>query len=101
MLKRRKMEGNSDARLTNFLRSLADSVEKKNLDKTRMKSISEFYMRYKWEEELSNDTNNSNNSKISTLGSQESEKESEEDNIGYREILKYAILGWYVYRHIL
>ena len=79
-------KNDSDARLVLFLRNLADSIDKKELVPRQLHSISEFFMKYQFQQQaiLAND-----NSK--TLPS----------NTGRYELCKFIIFGWYVYCCIL
>lgn len=82
------MEHNSDAdaKLIPFLRNLADSIENKELIPKQLKSIGEFFMAYQFQEQAIRDNDNS---------------ETIDRPYSSDELVKFIILGWYIYCCIL
>ena len=72
-----------DDHLSSFLRSLANSIERKQLEPEQLGRIGEFFMSYKFQEHASN------------------EDENGDDEISHDEFLKFLFFGYYVYRVIL
>lgn len=81
-------DNNSDAKLIPFLRNLADSIEQQELLPIQLKSIGEFFMSYQFQEQAIKDNDNSNSNNSSRHFSQE-------------ELIKFIVLGWYIYCYIL
>jgi hypothetical protein len=75
-----------DARLIPFLRNLADSIEQRQLLPRQLQSIGEFFMAYQFQEQAIRD--NDDSSPPPREFSQE-------------ELLKFIVLGWYIYCCIL
>jgi hypothetical protein len=82
------MNNNEDAeqQLIPFLRNLADSIESKELIPRQLKSIGEFFMSYKFQEQVAEDEKNIDNN---------------DNNFSKEELIKFLSLGWYVYQIIL
>jgi hypothetical protein len=82
------MENNSDsdAKLIPFLRNLADSIENKKLVPKQLESIGEFFMAYQFQEQAIRDNDNS---------------ETVDRRYSSDELVKFIILGWYIYCCIL
>ena len=82
------MEHNSDAdaKLIPFLRNLADSIENKELIPKQLKSIGEFFMAYQFQEQAIRANDNT----------QVIDRRYSSD-----ELVKFIILGWYIYCCIL
>lgn len=89
IIKEFKMENNlqdSDKQLISFLHNLADSIEKKQLVPRQLKVIVEFFMNYQFQDEKNKDD----------------ECMCEEDEeFDSKELMKFLILGWWIYAHIL
>jgi len=78
----------SDKQLIPFLRNLADSIEKNQLVPRQLKVIGEFFMNYQFQDEKNKDDE----------GISEVEVDGEFDS---KELMKFLILGWWIYAHIL
>lgn len=78
---------NQDARLIPFLRNLADSIEQKELVPVQLQSIGEFFMAYQFQKQAISD-----NTEISHPDVRE---------FNQQDVLKFIILGWYIYNVIL
>ena len=76
---------NLDDRLVSFLRNLATSMERKQLQPEQLGRIGEFFMSYHFWEQADKDN----------------EQEDSEEDISKEEFLKFLFLGYYVYRVIL
>lgn len=72
-----------DAHLAPFLRELADSIDSNKLQQDQLKSIGEFYMNYKMNDEIFNNTT------------------SEENNFEDMDIIRFLTMGWYIYTQLL
>jgi len=68
--------------LVPFLRDLANQLENKSLVTRQVQKIGEFFMSYKFDEEL--ERNN-----------------KEEDEISQADMMKFFFLGWHVYANLL
>jgi hypothetical protein len=75
-----------DTRLIPFLRNLADLIEQRQLLPRQLQSIGEFFMSYQFQEQAIRD--NDDSSPPPREFSQE-------------ELLKFIVLGWFVYSVIL
>lgn len=73
---------NDNKLLINFLRYLADSVENNQLLPNQIQRIGTFFMKYNFEEELSDD--------------RELDNDFSKD-----DLIKFLSLGYYIYTHIL
>jgi hypothetical protein len=71
--------------IVTFLRGLADSLEKKTLDSTVEKQVSEFFLRF--------------NFGASLFDNLESTEDNE--NVTDNELVKFLSLGWYVYTQMV
>ena len=71
---------NNDVKLVTFLRELADSVESNRIQSDQLKSIGEFYMSYKFNEQK----NGSGDNDIEDI-----------------DTIKFLTLGWFIYTQIL
>lgn len=80
------MDNDADEKLIPFLRNLADSIEKRQLLPRQLQSIGEFFMTYQFQEQAIKDNDNS------YIPSGEFRQE---------ELLKFLVLGWYIYCCIL
>lgn len=76
---------NSDTRLIPFLRNLADSIEQRQLLPRQLQSIGEFFMSYQFQEQAIKDN----------------EDISPSREFSQEELLKFIVLGWFVYCVIL
>ena len=76
----------SDTRLILFLRNLADSIEQQQLLPRQIRSISEFFMSYQFQEQAIRDDDDSSPAPR---------------EFSHEELLKFIILGWYIYCCIL
>lgn len=81
-------DNNSDAKLIPFLRNLANLIEQQELLPRQLQSIGEFFMSYQFQEQAIKDNDNSNTNNSTRQFSQE-------------ELVKFIILGWYIYCCIL
>jgi len=63
-----------DEKLILFLRNIADSIEKKQLNEAEMFAVGEFYMSYHFQKEI-----------------------DKVEDIDEKDFLKFLILGWYIY----
>lgn len=77
---------NPRAKLIPFLRDLADSIEKQQLVPRQLESIGEFFMSYQFTEQAIRDGDTSNISR---------------PQFSNQELLKFIVLGWYIYCCIL
>lgn len=93
---------NLDGKLVEFLRQLANHIENDELLPSQKKSVGEFYMSYKFQEQVLVD-NGIIPSIISEKDDDElSEKSSETSiNFTHAEMVKFFTLGWFVYCMIL
>ena len=73
-----------DITLMTFLRELADSIEKKTLIPSQLQIIGEFYMSYQFQSQAIKDNDTSLVSNVNVDFDQE-------------DIVKFFILGWFVY----
>ncbi len=64
--------------LIEFLKSLTKSLEKNELDDTKISRISEFFMSYNFQDQT-----------------------NEEEEFQDEELVKFLSLGWYVYTHLI
>ena len=64
--------------LKEFLKSLTKSLEKNELDDTKISRISEFFMSYNFQDQT-----------------------NEEEEFQDEELVKFLSLGWYVYTHLI
>ena len=71
---------NNDIKLVTFLRELADSVESNTIQSDQLKSIGEFYMSYKFNEQKNGNGDN---------------------DIEDIDTIKFLTLGWFIYTQIL
>ena len=76
-----------DDRLISFLRSLANSIERKQLEPEQLGHIGEFFMAYKFQEQAEVDRND--------------DGDNEDGEISHDEFLKFLFFGYYVYKVIL
>jgi len=83
----------ADKRLVSFLRTLANSIEREELHPNQMQSIGEFFMSYQFQEQAIRDND--------TSGEDSGEDEEGGDAFSDMELIKFIILGWYVYCCIL
>lgn len=67
-------------KLSDFLRDLADDIDKDNLDKKTMENIGQFYIGYKLNKEID---------------------ETPNATLDEKDLVKFLVLGWYIYRVIL
>ena len=74
----------SDAQLVPFLRELADSIESAQIHQEQLKRVGEFFMSYKFQEELINND-------------EEKDPEKEYEDM---DIIKFITLGWWIYQHL-
>ena len=72
--------------LVPFLRELAGSVEKQELTPKQLKSIGQFFMSYKFQEQAEKDEN------VDVDVNEEFSK---------KELINFIVLGWYIYTMIL
>lgn len=68
--------------IVNFLRSLADDFENDQLDIHQQKLVSDFYMKYQFEQS-------------SSLQSESADKSSPQD------MMRFLSLGWYIYTQLI
>ncbi len=66
--------------LIEFLKSLTKSLEKNELDDTKISRISEFFMSYNFQDQTTTD---------------------EDEEFQDEELVKFLSLGWYVYTHLI
>jgi hypothetical protein len=78
---------NPNVRLIPFLRELADSIEQKQLSPNQLKSIGEFFMVYKFQEQAVSDNH--------------TETEEQLPDFSKEELVKFVVMGWYIYCCIL
>ena len=81
--------GDSNTKLIQFLRDLADDIESKKLQEEQLVKVGEFFMYFKFTEEYGTHTG-------THTGTHE-EQSSDED----MDIVKFISLGWYIYSHLL
>lgn len=76
----------TNKRLIPFLRNLADSIEKGDILPTELKRIGEFFMSYQFQKQADRDlqTTESSNSEFSR-----------------EDMVKFLVLGWYIYQVLL
>ena len=74
-----------DVKLILFLRNLADSIEQRQLLPRQLQSIGEFFMTYQFQEQAIRDNDDS----------------SPPSEFSQDELLKFIVLGWFVYSVIL
>lgn len=74
--------------LVPFLRELADSIESKEVVPQQLRSIGDFFMSYKFQEQALKD------SQI------DSDKPSP-GNVSPTELTKFLFMGWYIYQVLL
>ena len=74
---------NHDDRLPVFLRNLADSIDNKTILPQQMQKIGEFYMSYLFQEQAIKDNNEDSSGQLSEYT--------------HEDIVKFVILGWYIY----
>jgi len=77
---------NPSARLIPFLRDLADSIEKQQLVPRQLESIGEFFMTYQFTEQAVRDEDTSG---------------PPQQQFSNQELMKFIVLGWYIYCCIL
>jgi len=78
----------TDVSLITFLRKLANSIENRQLLPIQLQKVGEFFMTYQFQEQAIQDKDESCN--------QTSTNEFSKD-----ELLKFIVLGWYIYCCIL
>ena len=76
---------NQNERLIIFLRNLADAIEKGELVPRQLQSIGEFFMAYQFQE----------------VANEDPFKQQETEEFDQEELIKFLIIGWYIYRIIL
>lgn len=76
---------NQNERLIPFLRNLADAIEKHELIPRQLQSIGEFFMAYQFQEVANEDPSH----------------QQETEEFDQEELMKFLIIGWYIYRIIL
>lgn len=83
-----KMENNNDydTRLIPFLRNLADLIEQRQLLPNQLQIIGEFFMHYQFQEQAIKDNDNT---------------VPPPRQFNQEELMKFIILGWYIYCRIL
>ena len=76
----------TNKRLIPFLRNLADSIEKGDILPTELKRIGEFFMSYQFQKQADKDlqTTESSNAEFSR-----------------EDMVKFLVLGWYIYQVLL
>ena len=75
------MNANDNKILIPFLRNLADSFESNTLLPNQVQKIGEFFMSYQHNEQVVSNNDN--------------------EDLSRDEMLKFFILGWYIYKHLL
>ena len=70
-----------DKQLAPFLREIADSIENDNILPYKLQKVGEFYMAWKLMEESENTYENS--------------------NVEDMDLVKFVVLGWFIYKHII
>jgi hypothetical protein len=80
------MEDKPDTSLILFLRNLADSIEQKHILPSQLQSIGEFFMKYQFQTQAIKDNDTS---------------KGPSSHFSHEELLKFVVLGWYIYRCIL
>jgi hypothetical protein len=76
---------NSDNMLGPFLRNLGDSVDKNELTPRQLHSIGEFFMSYKFQEEAA----------------MSGDIDAPDTEFSQSEMIKFLVLGWWVYSQLL
>jgi hypothetical protein len=74
----------SDEMMIPFLRNLADSIDNKSLSARQLHSIGEFYMSYQFQKEAA----------------QSGDTEAPTIDFSKKDMLKFLVLGWWVYSHL-
>ena len=98
--------------LCNFLKKLVISIEKNELKSEQLQIVGEFIMKYKFNESDIREREKCLNIEEINNNKEEEEYEdyyNEEENDYYNEeeeennkdVLKFLILGWYIYKHLL
>jgi hypothetical protein len=82
----------STHKLIPFLRDLADSVEKKDLRPSQLRRVGEFFMAYQFQKQALLDHYEDDDSE----GDQFTEDVQPEE-----EMIRFVVMGYYIYRHIL
>ena len=106
---------NSTERLIPFLRSLADSIENKELLSPQLQKIGEFFMAYKFHEQVIKDNECGNENDNKEVDNKD-KRDNEDGDVGVvndrimsdcdggfskEEMVKFICLGWYVYKCLL
>jgi hypothetical protein len=82
---------NSEITLIPFLRNLANSIEENKILPRQLQNVSDFFMKYHFDEEVAKDEDEDDSSDpIGASGEFDAE-----------ELVKFLALGWYVYCIIL
>lgn len=71
-------------KLSNFLRQLADDVQKNQVLSSQLQHIGEFYMAYQFHEQAIKDNDETLNSNT--------------DDITSAKFIKFLVMGWYIYQ---
>lgn len=77
----------STEQLVNFLKTLSHDIESNKLSPTRLQSVGDFYMEYQFQEQVDKDNQDSSDHNDSECSPE--------------EVIRFIILGWYIYRLIL
>lgn len=78
------MENIINEQLVNFLRALANAIESNKILPKRLHHIGEFFMAYQFQEQVEKDNN-----------------VRDEKDFDPEDVMRFIVLGWYVYRIIL
>ena len=78
---------NLKKQLIPFLRSLADSIESRELQSRQLQSIGEFFMAYQFQEQAVKDNLDHD--------------ENNETKFSQTDLLKFLTMGWYIYQILL
>lgn len=92
------MKSQCKRKIVSFLRNLANSIEEKKLLSSQLKSVWEFYMVFQFQEQAIKD--NKIDSKEDSLPIQSSNNNSF-DNFSHDDMIKFIIMGWYIYYILL
>jgi len=102
-------ENSENLELCNFLRKLTSSIENNELKSEQLQIVGEFIMKYKFNESAIKEIEQSLNNLETNLKCEEDytyehdyySDEDEEQNKEDNDVLKFLILGWYIYKHLI
>jgi hypothetical protein len=81
----------STRKLVPFLRDLADSIEQNNLRPSQLRRVGEFFMTYQFQKQAL----------LDHYEDDSGDDQSAEDLHPEEEIIRFVVMGYYIYRHII